>query len=225
MKAKPDKCVPLLSLATIGCIVVVCAATPGRGTTQSVTEESSLAPVEQVDTSPDDGEIAVYADFPETAGQKKAEGVTVSAVEGVVPTLKSIFRQEGVPSELVWIAEVESSWNARAVSKAGAVGLFQLMPDTARRFGLDPEGETCDERIHPYKSGAAAARYLRFLHDQFGSWRLALAAYNAGEGRVQRLLRAHGATRFEQIVRELPLETQQFIPRVFSTIAHREDPT
>ena len=120
---------------------------------------------------------------------------------------------------------MESSWNARAVSKAGAVGLFELMPDTAMRFGLDPEAEIYDEPIHPYKSGAAAARYLRVLHDQFGSWRLALAAYNAGEGRVRRLLRAHGATRFDQIVGELPLETQQFIPRVLSTIASREDRT
>jgi len=224
MKVKPDKVVvSSASLLAISYLLVVFGVPQGHG-----------APYTKVcatlDVSPEACDVTSVACEIIEECVNEADDVChtpepeiLNAVEGVLPTLKNIFRQEGIPSELVWIAEVESSWNAQAVSKAGAVGLFQLMPETARRFGLDPEAETYDERIHPYKSGAAAARYLRILHEQFGSWRLALAAYNAGEGRVRRLLHAHGATRFEEIVRELPLETQRFIPRVLSTIADRED--
>jgi hypothetical protein len=224
MKAKPYKVVgSLTALLGIGCLLVGSGVVQGNGAQEAKHDTSPDLPAEQIDMAADDGKnVEVCADVAETVC-KAPEPVILNAVEGVLPTLKNIFRQEGIPSELVWIAEVESSWKAQAVSKAGAVGLFQLMPETARRFGLDPESETYDERIHPYKSGAAAARYLRVLHDQFGSWRLALAAYNAGEGRVRRLLQTHGATRFDQIQGQLPLETQQFIPRVLSTIADREE--
>lgn len=145
----------------------------------------------------------------------------VSAVEGVRSHLERIFAGHGVPRELVWIAEVESSWNARAESHAGAVGLFQLMPETARRFGLTVDGAEYDERIHPYKSADAAAQYLKVLYEQFGSWHLALAAYNAGEGRVQKLLARYDATKYYDIAGVLPEETQAYVPRVLSIAAHR----
>ena len=85
----------------------------------------------------------------------------VSAERG--RSVMQVALEEGIPGELVWIAEVESAMDPSARSRSGAVGLFQLMPETARRFGLDPGAEKYDERIHPYKSGAAAARYLRAL--------------------------------------------------------------
>jgi membrane-bound lytic murein transglycosylase D len=138
----------------------------------------------------------------------------------LVPTLKPIFAQEKVPQELVWLAEVESTFNSKARSPVGAAGLFQLMPATAKRFGL--RSWPWDQRYQPEPSARAAAKYLNLLGRQFGDWRLALAAYNAGEGRVQRLLTKHNAKSFDGIATHLPAETQMFVPKVEATILRRE---
>ena len=142
------------------------------------------------------------------------------AVE-LVPQLKQIFSAMGVPPELVWIAEVESSMNPEATSPVGARGLFQFMPLTASRFGLTT-GVMIDERTDPEKSARAAAAYLRNLHRQFRSWPLALAAYNAGEGRVGRALNGESEPTFEAIAPRLPLETRLYVPKVLATVAARE---
>lgn len=138
----------------------------------------------------------------------------------LVPTLKDIFRAEGVPEELVWMAEVESSMNPKARSPVGATGLFQLMPQTARRFGLRTSPR--DERLNPEQNARAAAKYLKLLHGQFGSWPLALAAYNAGEGRVGRVLKKSSQKTFDAIADGLPVETQMYVPKVLATIKVRE---
>ncbi|AHF91589.1 lytic transglycosylase [Opitutaceae bacterium TAV5] len=137
-----------------------------------------------------------------------------------VDEVKTVFTREGVPSEWVWLAEVESSWNPEAQSPAGARGLFQFMPKTAEHMGLslDPE----DERLQPEKSAEAAARYLKRLYGRFSSWPLTLAAYNAGEGRVARLLRKKEAGSFEAIADALPVETQMYVPKVLATVELRE---
>jgi membrane-bound lytic murein transglycosylase D len=139
-------------------------------------------------------------------------------------TLKRIFREEGVPPELVWIAEIESSFDPRAKSPAGAVGLFQLMPVTARSLDLSV-GMLRDERTDPEKSARAAARYLRRLHQRFGDWRLAAAAYNCGETRVANLLKKYRARSFEEISRFLPTETQMYVPKLETTLKKREGQT
>ncbi len=142
------------------------------------------------------------------------------AAKSYVPRLKPIFAEQKVPPELVWIAEVESSFDPRAHSPAGAAGLFQLMPATAKRFGL--RTWPLDQRLRPEDSARAAAKYLELLHAQFKDWRLALAAYNAGEGTVQRLLKQHKARTFDDIATRLPAETQMYVPRVEATLARRE---
>lgn len=149
------------------------------------------------------------------AGRKKP-----ARADALVPDLKKIFNEEGVPPEWIWLAEVESSFNPSARSPVGALGLFQFMPATAERFGLKIKPK--DERLVPTQSARAAARYLRFLHGRFGSWPLALAAYNAGEGRVGRLLKTHHGSRFEDIVEHLPSETQMYVPKVLATVSLRE---
>jgi membrane-bound lytic murein transglycosylase D len=137
-----------------------------------------------------------------------------------VPRLKPIFVAQKVPPELVWIAEVESSFDQRARSPAGAAGLFQLMPATAKRYGLSTW--PLDHRLRPEESARAAAKYLEYLHGYFKDWRLALAAYNAGEGTVERLLRQHKAKTFDAIATHLPAETQMYVPRIEATLARRE---
>lgn len=142
-----------------------------------------------------------------------------------MPIFKKAFLSIGVPGELAWLAEVESSMNLEARSPVGAYGPFQFMPATAERFGLRVGSP--DDRTHPQKSAEAAANYLKILYRQFQSWPLALAAYNAGEGRVGRLLEARKATSFEEVAAHLPAETRMYVPKVLGTIAIREqiDPT
>jgi membrane-bound lytic murein transglycosylase D len=138
----------------------------------------------------------------------------------LVPKLKPIFVAEQVPEQLVWVAEVESGFNPEARSPVGAAGLFQLMPETAEDLGLRRWPR--DQRYQPTPSAQAAARYLKRLHSKFGDWRLALAAYNAGEGRVRGLLDRNQARNFDSIATQLPAETQMFVPKVEATILRRE---
>lgn len=139
----------------------------------------------------------------------------------LISSLKGIFQKEGVPRDLVWLAEVESSLNPKAESKAGAVGIFQLMPATAERFGL--KVSPVDDRKAPDKSAKAAAAYLRYLRNEFGCWALALAAYNAGEGRVGRVMKENNARTFHEVAPYLPSETRRYVPRVMAIMALRED--
>ena len=137
----------------------------------------------------------------------------------LMPTLRTQFTAAGVPPEYAWIAEVESSLDPAARSPSGAKGLFQLMPDTAKGLGLSTW--LPDERTDPAKSARAAAQLLRNLHARFGDWPLALAAYNAGEGRVRRALVANKAKTFAEISRSLSVETRLYVPKIYATIALR----
>ena len=141
--------------------------------------------------------------------------------EALAARLKPVFAAAGAPRDLVWLAEVESSFNPEARSPAGAVGLFQLMPQTARALGLSTSFP--DERRDPEKSARAAARHLAGLRQRLGDWRLALAAYNAGEGRVRSLLQRHKARTFDAIAQRLPAETQFYVPKFEAVLRRRED--
>jgi len=140
--------------------------------------------------------------------------------QAYVSRLKPIFAAEKIPPELVWIAEVESSFDPRARSPVGAAGLFQLMPATAKRYGL--RTWPLDQRLDAEASATAAARYLAALHKQFNDWPLALAAYNAGEGTVERLLKKTKSHSFDAIARRLPAETQMYVPKIQAVLLERE---
>lgn len=142
------------------------------------------------------------------------------AAAAYVTELKSVFFAKKVPPQLVWVAEVESSFDRRAQSPAGAAGLFQLMPDTARRFGLSLW--PLDQRYQAVPSAGASAAYFKYLHDHFHDWRLAMAAYNAGEGTVDRLLTRHKTREYDVIAGHLPAETQMYVPRVEAVLQERE---
>lgn len=135
---------------------------------------------------------------------------------GIV-TVTQILQSEGLPVSLVGVAALESGFDPAALSPKGALGLWQLMPQTARRFGLEVSARR-DDRLDPVKSTFAAASYLKDLYAQFGDWPLALAAYNAGEDRVQQALDRHGARDFWTLSRRsaLPGETLRYVPAVLS---------
>jgi len=137
-----------------------------------------------------------------------------------VPELKPVFIAQKIPPELVWVAEVESGFDRRALSPAGAAGMFQLMPATAKRFGLSLWPR--DQRYQPEPNATASAQYLKYLHGRFKDWRLALAAYNAGEGTVQKLLDRYKTDSYDAIAGQLPAETQMYVPRVEAVLQQRE---
>lgn len=138
----------------------------------------------------------------------------------VVPQLKPIFRSENVPAELVWLAEVESGFDRRAESPVGALGMFQLMPATAKQYDLSLW--PFDERKQLEPAARAAAKHLRHLHQLFGDWRLAVAAYNCGEGTVQKVLKRYRAKSYARIATHLPAESQMYVPKVEAIILQRE---
>jgi hypothetical protein len=142
----------------------------------------------------------------------------IERVQQLRPVIDPILKQEGVPMELSAVALVESGGQPFALSPKGARGVWQFMPETARRYGLVVTA-TRDDRTDVGKSTHAAARYLRDLYQQFGDWRLAFAAYNAGEQRIDRALLRAGAASFENIARSLPQETQDYVPAVVNAIA------
>jgi hypothetical protein len=133
------------------------------------------------------------------------------------PVVEPILMNHGVPADLSAVILVESGGRADALSPKGARGLWQLMPDTARRYGLRVD-ETRDDRLDLFRATDAAARYLHDLYAQFGDWKLALAAYNTGEANVSSaILRAHTQD-FDQLasLRVLPLETRNYVPRILA---------
>ncbi len=131
-----------------------------------------------------------------------------------------ILVEEGVPAELTAVIIVESGGNPMALSPKGARGLWQLMPDTARRYGLAVDN-IVDERLNVEKSTHAAARYLKDLYIQFGSWPLALAAYNTGEQNLQRAIDRSRSNEFSGLssLGLLPLETRNYVPAVLTTMS------
>lgn len=130
-----------------------------------------------------------------------------------------------LPKGLAYLPVIESAYMPTLTSRAGAHGIWQFMPDTAREYGLRVDWWV-DERADPERSTRAAAKYLKDLHRMFDDWSLALAAYNAGPGRVRRALKAAGATTFWELQEQaaLPKETRGYVPTFFATLLIASDP-
>ena len=128
------------------------------------------------------------------------------------PMFEETLDRYGVPAEMKYLTIVESALNPQATSRAGAAGLWQFMYATGRNYDLEVNS-LVDERRDPYKSTVAAARYLRALHDIYGDWYLAMAAYNCGPGNVNKAIaRSGGKKDFWHIYYNLPRETRGYIP-------------
>ena len=134
-----------------------------------------------------------------------------------------------MPRELIYLAMIESNFNPTAKSRVKAVGMWQFMSATARQFGLTV-GRHVDERKDPVKSTDAALTYLAQLHDRFGSWYLAAAAYNSGQGTVSKAMkRVLGRTTgtdedFFRIAKVLPKETRDYVPKLIASAKVGSDP-
>jgi len=129
------------------------------------------------------------------------------------PMFEEILKSQHVPEEIKYLAIVESGLNAKAVSPAGAAGLWQFMTFTGKEFGLKQD-ELLDERLDPEKATVAACKYLSALHRTFNDWELALASYNCGPGNVRRAIRKSGYKEtFWQIYDYLPKETRSYVPQ------------
>lgn len=135
------------------------------------------------------------------------------------PLIGEIFDAHGVPQEFLLVGLVESGYHTDAMSAANAVGMWQFVDSTARRFGLIDR--TGDHRTDLIRSTHAAAAYLKLLLDEYNDWRLALAAYNAGEDRVDQAIAAAASRDFSELVRRrlLPEETLNYVPSVLKRMA------
>ena len=139
--------------------------------------------------------------------------------------IREVLRSRGLPEDLAYTAMIESGFKPDAVSRAGAKGMWQFMAGTARRYGLRVDSWV-DERYDPEKSTVAAAGYLRDLYNQFGSWELAQAAYNAGEMKVIRAMRKTGSSDFWILAESkyLKRETKEFVPQIHAATVIGRDP-
>lgn len=156
-----------------------------------------------------------------TEEQRKFTENALRRADIYLPLILPCLEEHGLPKELAALPFIESAFAEHALSSTGAAGLWQLMPETARRFGLLVNEET-DERYDVLKSTAATARFLHYLYQRFESWPLALAAYNGGEGNVNRALRLSKTDCLQELTRHcrsgfgkslLSEETLQFVPR------------
>jgi membrane-bound lytic murein transglycosylase D len=130
------------------------------------------------------------------------------------------LKAAGLPQELSWIPLIESGYKVRALSRARALGLWQFIPSTGYKFGLQ-RNKFIDERLDPEKSTRAAIEYLKELHSIFGDWATVLAAYNCGEGRVLKVIRTQNINyldNFWDLYERLPQETARYVPRFLATL-------
>ncbi|HMF55233.1 MAG TPA: transglycosylase SLT domain-containing protein, partial [Pyrinomonadaceae bacterium] len=137
---------------------------------------------------------------------------------------RRIFREEGVPEDIAWLGQVESAWRTMALSSAAASGLWQFVPSTGRAYGLR-QTAWVDERNSIEQSTRASAHYLKWLANRYnGNWELAMAAYNTGEGNVDRAIQQAGTASFWAIYPYIAQQTRNYVPNILATILIAKQP-
>jgi membrane-bound lytic murein transglycosylase D len=185
----------------------VIAATASAGATNAVTWDLPVTRNDHVDT---------WIDFLKGRNRDRTE-LWMERSGKYTPMIRERLRARGMPEDLIYLAFIESGYSPKARSHAAAVGLWQFIAETGKRYGLEVNSYV-DERRDPVESTDAALDYLQELYDRFGSWYLAAASYNTGENRVARIMRERtGSERgtdedFWKIAHLLPKETRNYVP-------------
>jgi membrane-bound lytic murein transglycosylase D len=168
--------------------------------------------------------VVAYVDYFSTRHKSFFEA-SLARSGRYVATFQTVFEEAGIPKDLVYMAHVESAFKTNAYSRAKAKGIFQFISGTGRRYGLRIDSWV-DERSDPDKSARAAAAYLKDLYGMFGDWYLALAAYNAGEGKIQRSLVKTGKSDFWSLAstKSLRAETRNYVPAILAAALIAKQP-
>ncbi|MFP7753467.1 LysM peptidoglycan-binding domain-containing protein [Thermodesulfobacteriota bacterium B35] len=142
-----------------------------------------------------------------------------------LPLIRRELQQAGLPADLAYLAMIESGFNPSAYSRAHAAGLWQFIRGTGRNYGLRIDSWV-DERREPEKATRAAVAYLSSLYNEFNDWYLAVAAYNAGEGKIRRAIKRYRTRDFWQLARHryLRLETKRYVPKLIAAIMIARNP-
>ena len=174
---------------------------------------------------PYDPVLRKYVDLYSVTKRRSMPAV-IGRFEAYLPQIRAAFSRYGVPEDLAALCIVESAVSVKALSKAGALGMWQLMPATARQYGLRVD-DIVDERLDVSRATDAAARLLRDLKKSLGSWPLAVMAYNCGSGNVRKaVVRSGGGRDVWALSEYLPAETQAYIPSLVGaryTYLHRQE--
>lgn len=171
--------------------------------------------INKMENVPDAGHrhVTKWLDYFQSRGRKHMQRYLTRSTR-YLPLMKQILKQEGVPEDLVYISLIESGFSSKAYSHASAVGYWQFIRPTGKRYNLKIS-TFVDERRDPVESTRAAAHYFKALYNMFGDWHLSMAAYNRGESGVKRTLRRHRGRTFWDINRRrrLPAETRNYVPK------------
>lgn len=157
--------------------------------------------------------------------RRSATALGLRPARPILPRLEAILAEHDLPRELAAVPAIESGYKVTARGRHGELGLWQLQPATARRFGVRVSRRG-DERAAVDPSTRGAARYFAYLYRHYGDWLLALAAYNAGEGRVDRALaRRPGATFWELAdAKALPAISREYVPKILAVVQVTANP-
>ena len=156
-----------------------------------------------------------------TGPMRSSYATYLSRMTKYEPMISEKLAKRDMPQGLIYLAMIESGFNPSAKSRVAATGLWQFMSATGREYGLRVSGKV-DERKNPARATDAALEYLADLHDRFGSWYLAAAAYNVGQGRVAKVMKqVTGNTRgtdadYYRIANRLPKETREYVPKMIA---------
>jgi membrane-bound lytic murein transglycosylase D len=220
--------------STVGPLAVLETSSPGEGVEEEglpekAVEEQNVKPPVIRPNAPPLPEVPVAMNA-QVAGQitffmNKGRGVMLAWMERAAvmfPRLRPILAEEGLPEDVLYLAMIESGLNSRAHSYAHAAGVWQFIASTGRAYGLHVD-RVYDERYHVEAATRAACRYLRNLYEEFGDWYLAFAAYNCGEGRIEREISRYRTRDYWQMHR-LPRQTRGYVPAYLATRAICRNP-
>ncbi len=165
-----------------------------------------------------------FIKYYQTTGRKQFS-IWLARSERYIPMMRKVLKEHGLPTDLVYLAMIESGFNPTAYSRSRASGPWQFISGTGRKYGLKVN-YWIDERRDPEKSTVAAARYLKDLYDQFESWHLAAAAYNCGEGKLNRAIKRYKTEDYWQLIRHhyLKRETRFYVPQMIAAALIAKEP-